>query len=152
MDNIESKEHIVFGGSATANTQELHLPIGFCWTERATNLGSLPPQEWQTFGQSGGAEVNHHLITGKKNKVLLEDSTEHYLVYFRDKFLAEKYEQETPEDESNPASDPFVDPITIACYETRKTLFRAAMNKAHCHMLENASHHNVMDRGVHGAA
>lgn len=99
------KKHIVFGGSAV--TQEaLHLPLGFCWTEQAPNLGSLPPQEWFSQVTYGKAQDKHHLIEGRKTKVLFEDDVEHYLVFCRDKNLSEDHE--VPENEPNPASDPFV--------------------------------------------
>lgn len=99
-------KHILFGG--LSDSKEILSPIGFCWTEQAPNLGSLPPQEWLTYGQSGGEGIDHHTIKGLKTRVLVDDSTQHYLVYFRDKFLSDKYEKNVPEDESNPASDPFV--------------------------------------------
>lgn len=94
----------------TTDDYDTKMPprIGFCWTEKAENLGSVPPQEWQTFGQSGGPGVDHHLVEGKKTQILFDESIEHYLVYFRDKLLAQKYHDHTPDDEANPASDPFV--------------------------------------------
>lgn len=100
------KKHILFGG--LSDSKELQSPIGFCWTEHAPELGSLPPQEWLTFGQAGGQGIDHHVIKGLKTRVLADESTQHYLLYFRDKFLSDKYEKEVPEDESNPASDPLV--------------------------------------------
>lgn len=100
------QKDILFGGSVDA--PNLYLPIGFAWTEQAANLGSLPPQEWLTVGESGGPDVNHLLISGRKTRILYDETIENYLVYYRDKFLSDTYEQETPPDEPNPASDPFV--------------------------------------------
>lgn len=102
------KKSILHGGSADGADGPAPRPIGFCWTEKAENLGSVPPQEWTTFGQDGRPNSNHHLIQGKKTQVLFDENVEHYLVYFRDKFLAQKYFEDTPTDEPNPASDPFV--------------------------------------------
>lgn len=106
ITNLIPKTNLSFGDPE--NSKKIFPPIAFCWTEQAPTLGSLPPQEWSTMGQNGGNATNHHLITGKKQKVLAEEGTEHYLVYFRDKFLSEKYHESTPTDEPNPASDPFV--------------------------------------------
>lgn len=106
MKEFLPKNHILFGGSA--NSKEIYSPIGFCWNEQAPDLGSLPPQEWLTYGYSGGEGIEHHVIKGLKSRVASEDSTQHYLVYFRDKFLSDKYEKQHPEEETNPASDPFV--------------------------------------------
>lgn len=107
-ENVKSlipNRHIVFGGSTAS--KEVQLPIGFCWTEKAPDLGSLPPQEWMSQVTYSHAALNHHLISGRKTKVLHEDPTEHYLVFCRDKNLSEKYENENDPDEPNPASDPF---------------------------------------------
>jgi hypothetical protein len=104
--DLVPQRHILFGGSSEDTT--LYKPIGFCWSEQAPELGSLPPQEWFTLGTHGGPDTNHILIQGRKTRVLFENSIEHYLVYFRDKFLSDKYQADTPENEANPASDPFV--------------------------------------------
>lgn len=106
VKSLLPQKHILFGGSS--EDTGVYRPIGFCWTENAPELGSLPPQEWFTIGQDGGPETNMYLVKGKKTRVLFESSTEHYLVYYRDKFLTDKYAKETPEEESNPASDPFI--------------------------------------------
>lgn len=98
--------HILFGGSA--DVDEVYNPLGFCWTEQAPNLGSLPPQEWQTLGQSGRPQVDHYLIKGKKTRVLYDDKMEHYLVYFRDKVMSEQFINDPLADEPNPESDPFI--------------------------------------------
>lgn len=98
--------HILFGG--LSDSTEVYKPLGFCWTEQATNLGSLPPQEWLTLGQSGRPAVDQYLITGKKTRVIHDDSIEHYLVYFRDKNMSEKYRNDPLIDEPNPESDPFM--------------------------------------------
>lgn len=100
------ENHILFGGSADLQTKPC-LPIGFCWTEQAPSLGSLPPQEWKTTLQTGGADVQHSVINGQKTNVFLDESTEHYLVFYRDKFLAEKHDTDNLGFEPNPASDPF---------------------------------------------
>lgn len=101
------QKHILFGGSSDDKT--FYKNIGFCWTEQAPGLGSLPPQEWLTMGTVGGAGSNHTtLITGRKTRILHDDSIEHYLVYYRDKILSDAYESNVPADEPNPASDPFV--------------------------------------------
>lgn len=108
-DKIKSllpKKHIYFGGDSA--DEKKHLPIGFCWTEQAPELGSLPPQEWLSYGQHGGPLTDHHLLVGKKTHILHEDSTEHYLVYYRDKFLTEKFTDNDALEEPNPASDTFV--------------------------------------------
>lgn len=115
------RNNILFGGSATASDETVLPPIGFCWTEKAENLGSLPPQEWQTFGQDGGPNVNHHLVRGRKTQVLFDEKVEHYLVYFRDQFLAQRYNEDTPSDEPNPASDPFVGCCLVHKSEIRQS-------------------------------
>uniref|UniRef100_A0A6G1S5M9 Acyl-CoA dehydrogenase family member 9, mitochondrial n=1 Tax=Aceria tosichella TaxID=561515 RepID=A0A6G1S5M9_9ACAR len=104
--SLVPQKHILFGGSSDDTT--LCKPIGFCWSEQAPELGSLPPQEWFTLGTHGGPTNDHTLIQGRKTRILHEDSVEHYLVYFRDKFLSDKYLTDVPENEANPASDPFV--------------------------------------------
>lgn len=98
--------HILFGGSADA--AGVYKPLGFCWTEQATSLGSLPPQEWQTLGQSGRPSIDQYLITGKKTRVIYDEDTEHYLVYFRDKIMSERYINDPLIDEPNPEIDPFI--------------------------------------------
>lgn len=107
--NIKSylpEGHILFGGAADMG--EVHKPLGFCWTEQATDLGSLPPQEWLTLGQSGQPAVNQYLITGKKTSVIHDENIDHYLVYFRDKIMSERYINDPLIDEPNPESDPFM--------------------------------------------
>jgi len=106
LKRLLPKRHILFGGS-TEETK-LYPPIGFCWTEQAEKLGSLPPQEWLTLGTRGDSETNAYLIKGKKTRVLYEDAMDHFLVYFRDAVLSKTYLSNPPEDEANPASDPFV--------------------------------------------
>lgn len=106
VKHLLPKNHIIYESSS--NSQDLLPPIGFCWTEKAPNLGSLPPQEWASQVTYGASDVQHHLISGSKTKVLNEDSADHYLVFCRDKALSEKSESGPIEDEPNPASDPFI--------------------------------------------
>lgn len=100
------QKHISFGGSATTSGDPT-LPIGFCWTEQAPKLGSLPPQEWQTTGIFGGQDLLHYLIKGQKTNVFHNESSEHYLLFFRDQFLSEKHDTDELGCEPNPSSDPF---------------------------------------------
>lgn len=97
-------KHIQFGGLSESNRDPFKT-IGFCWSEQAPMLGNLPPQEWQTSVKQGD-DLGHHLITGAKSTILDED-VEHYLVFYRDKFLAEQHDMGDLGYEPNPASDPF---------------------------------------------
>lgn len=97
---------ILFGGSSEES--RLLKPLGFCWTEQAPEFGSLPPQEWSTLALHAGPPSNECLIKGRKTRVLNEDNVEKYLVYYRDKPLADRYMEKPVASEANPASDPFV--------------------------------------------
>lgn len=100
------EKHIQFGGSSVLD-RDLYAPIGFCWTEQVQTLGALPPQEWQTFVKSGGDELGMHLITGSKSNILYDERMEHFLLFYRDKFLADQHDNDDLGHEPNPASDPF---------------------------------------------
>lgn len=107
VKEVLPKKHIVFGEPQP--TDKLYPKIGFCWTEKAPTLGSLPPQEWQTLGSHGGPANDYYLLKGKKNGILYDGDMEHFLVFFKDKFLSEKAESEGPvNNEPNPASDPYI--------------------------------------------
>lgn len=108
-DNLKKllpSKHILFGGSKDDN--ELYRPIAFCWSEQAPTLGNLPPQEWKTLAQTGDSDLNYMSLKGRKTKILYDETIEHYLIYYRDKFMSERYNEKYPDDEPNPASDPFV--------------------------------------------
>ena len=99
------EKHILYGGST--DDRKLYPPIGFCWTEQAEGIGSLPPQEWLSLGQRGD-DNETCLVQGKKSNILYEESINHFLVFFRDKFLSEQHFKAPGAREPNPASDPFV--------------------------------------------
>lgn len=108
-ENLKLREHIPsrdieFGGAT--ELKEPIPPIGFCWTEDISTLGSMIPHEWQTYAIVGDESSPGIILKGKKSRVIHEESTENYLVYYRDKTLAEM--GSTNDEDPNPASDPFI--------------------------------------------
>lgn len=106
MRNFLPTSNIIYG---RVEDEKLLPPIGFAWSEHAEGLGNLPAQEWQTTGLKGGEDAGgSYILEGKKSRVLSEEATDYYMVYFRDKFLSDRYVVDQNHPEPNPASDPFI--------------------------------------------
>lgn len=105
-DAFLPKRHILFGGSKDDN--DLYPQLGFAWSEKAPQLGTVPPQNWSTTGIHGGTNSSHYAIKGIKHKILTNKNLQHYLVFFKDGILSQQYADGPKGEEPNPETDPFI--------------------------------------------
>lgn len=105
-DRFLPKRHILYGGMA----DELNplTPIAFAWSEKAYQLGTQAPQEWTTIGSRETKNSDNFCVVGKKEKILVDDNSDYFMVYYRDSLLSKQYDDILDDSEPNPATDPFI--------------------------------------------